>query len=234
MDFHDPFASASHLAFAGFMLFAGLVLLRLTRRHAPFRRWAVGLYALSAVLLYTASGLFHGVSHPSADSYALFLRFDLTGIFLLVAGSILPAFGYLLSGPWRVAMTGTVGGLAFLGIVMVWAVAPSSSVMVPVCVALAAVGMVPLPLYVRAVGWRGVGWMLATGLVYAAGGVCEVLKWPTPWPGVIGSHEVLHVLDIAATLVHLGLLIWLVRRVGVNLDRGNPLLPVPPPAGCER
>lgn len=213
MDFHDPFSSGTHLAFALFMAFAGAILFRLTRTHTPFRRWAVGLYALFAVLLYAASGLFHGVWHSSDASYALFLRFDLTGIFLLVGGTLLPVFAYLLGGWWRASMTAAVGGLAAAGIVTVWAAdAPSSSVMVPACVGLAVVGLFPLPLYLRAAGWRAVGWLFAAAGVYAAGGVCELIKWPVLWDGVIASHEVLHLTDILGTLTHLGLVVWLVRR----------------------
>ena len=213
MDFHDPFASASHLAFAAFLVFAGLVLGRLARRHSPFRRWAVALYAASAVLLYTASGLFHGVRYDAPADRELFRRLDLSGIFLLVAGSHLPVFAYLLAGRWRAWMTGSVAVLAGCGIAAVWvADAPNSGTMVPVYAGLAAVGLVPLRKYLRAVGWRGVGWMFAAAGVYAAGGVCEVLQWPTLWAGVIRPHELLHVTDIAGTLVHLGLVVWLAGR----------------------
>lgn len=213
MDFHDPFASGTHLAFAAFMAFAGAILVRLARTHTLFRRWAVGLYALSAVLLYIASGLFHGVRYTSDVERELFRRFDLSGIFLLVAGSYLPVFAYLLTGRWRTVMSIVVGGLAAVGIGAVWLMeAPKSGTMVPIYAILAAVGLVPLPSYLRTVGWRGVLWMFVAAGVYATGGVCEVLKWPTLWDGVIGPHEVLHVTDILGTLTHLGLVVWLVRR----------------------
>lgn len=213
MDFHEPFSSLSHLAFAGFLLFAGGILLRLARGHSAFRRWAIGLYAHSAVLLYTASGLFHGVRYPSESVRELFRRFDLTGIFLLVAGSYLPVFAYLLNGRWRVVMTSAVGALAGVGIIAVWLLdAPKSGTMVPIYATLAAVGLVPLSKYLRAVGWRGVLWMFAAAGVYATGGMCEVFKWPVLWDGVIGPHEVLHVTDILGTLAHLSLVVWLVRR----------------------
>lgn len=213
MDFHEPFSSLSHLAFAGFLLFAGGILLQLAHGHSAFRRWAVVLYSTSAVLLYTASGLFHGVKHSTEGSYELYRRFDLTGIFLLIAGSYLPVFAYLLNGRWRVVMTSAVGFLAGFGIAAVWLLeAPKSGTMVPIYATLAAVGLVPLPKYLRAVGWRGVMWMFAAAGVYATGGVCEVFKWPVLWDGVIGPHEVLHVTDILGTLVHMMLVVWLVRR----------------------
>jgi hemolysin III len=213
MDFHDPFASASHLAFAAFLLFAGAVLSKLTRWHDPHRRWAVWLFSLSAVLLYLASGLFHGVRHPSEASAELFRRFDLSGIFLLIAGSYLPVFAYLLVGRWRVVMAAVVLMLAGAGMTAVWLLdAPQPGTMVPVYAAQAVVGLVPLLKYVRAAGVRVVGWMLAAAGVYALGGMCEVFKWPTPIPGLIGPHEVLHITDLLGTLLHLSLVVWLVRR----------------------
>lgn len=233
MDFHDPFAAASHMTFAVFLLFSGAVLVRLNRRHAPFRRWAVGGYATSAVLLYTASGLFHGLHHPTAEAKEFFRRLDLSGIFLLVAGSCLPAFAYLLAGRWRATMTVAVVGLAAAGVVAVWVTAaPTSAVMVPVYAGLAVVGLIPLPLFLRAGGWWVVWWTAVAVGVYAGGGVCEVLHWPTPWQGVIGPHEVLHVTDIGGTLIHLGLVVRLVRRG--EPDPRNRVRPVLPGGACER
>jgi hemolysin III len=213
MDFHEPFSSLSHLTFAAFMLFAGLVLLRLVRRHSVWRRWAVGLYAASAVLLYVASGLFHGVRYDSPSTQELFRRLDLSGIFLLIAGSYLPVFAYLLAGRLRTAITAAVGGLAVVGVMLVWVLdAPRSGTMVPIYAGLALIGLLPLPHYLRRAGWRAVAWMVAAAGVYAVGGVCEVLKWPVLVPDFIGPHEVLHVTDVLGTLSHLGLVVWLGRR----------------------
>ena len=192
----DLFSSVTHLAFAAFLLFAGAILLRLTRGHGRARRWAVGLYALSAVLLYVASGVFHGVRYWELGPPEVFRRFDLCGIFLLVAGSYLPLFAYLLNGRWRMVMTATVGGLAGVGIVAVWVLeSPKSGTMVPLYAGMAMVGLIPLPVYVRAAGWRGLRLMFAAAGVYATGGVCELLQWPTPFPDLIGPHEVLHLTD---------------------------------------
>lgn len=209
----DQFSSVTHLAFAAFLLLAGAILVRLTGGHNPFRRWAVGLYALSAVLLYVASGVFHGVRYWQLGPPEVFRRFDLCGIFLLVAGSYLPVFAYLLYGRGRVMMTATVGGLAVIGIGAVWVLeSPKSGTMVPLYAAMSAVGLIPLPVYVRRAGWRSAGLMFAAAGVYATGGVCELLLWPTPIPDLIGPHEVLHLTDILGTLVHLALVFRLVRR----------------------
>jgi hemolysin III len=212
----DLFASVSHLMFAVFLAFAGAVLLRLTRGHGRVRRWAVGLYALSAVLLYVASGVFHGVRYWELGPPEVFRRFDLCGIFLLVAGSYLPAFAYLLPTRARNAMTAVLGGLAVVGVVAVWVMeSPKSGMMVPLYTGMALVGLIPLPVYVRVAGWRGVGLMFAAAGVYATGGACELLQWPTPIPDLIGPHEVLHLTDIGGTLVHFTLVMRLMRKTAV-------------------
>src|SRR5262249_46831577 len=40
----------------------------------------------------------------------------------------------------------------------------------------------------------------AGGLSYTLGAGCEALSWPTPWPGVFGYHEILHLSDMLGTL----------------------------------
>jgi hemolysin III len=213
MDFHDPLASLSHLFFAAWAVFAGLILVRLTRGQRLVKRWTVGLYAASVVLLYAASGLFHGLRYESAAEAEVFRRLDLSAIFLLVAGSYLPLFAYLLTGLWRRWLTAVVTAVALAGVVVVWMLPrPTSVVMVPVYAGLAAVGLVPVRQYVAAAGWRTVRWMFAAAGIYLSGATVELLKWPVLVPGWVGPHEVLHLTDIGGTLTHFGLVVRLVRR----------------------
>lgn len=44
--------------------------------------------------------------------------------------------------------------------------------------------------------------LIAGGLLYSAGALCEYLRWPEPWPGVVGPHEVFHVAVLAALAAH--------------------------------
>jgi predicted membrane channel-forming protein YqfA (hemolysin III family) len=75
--------------------------------------------------------------------------------------------------------------------------------------------------------------MFAAAGVYAAGGVCEVLKWPTLVPGLIGPHELLHVTDMLGTLTHLGLVVWLVRRTAAERAGDAETAGRVPPARAE-
>src|SRR5436305_5577394 len=89
MDLRDPFSSASHLVTAVWAVYATLVLLRLTRGGFD-RKAAVGVYGLSMVLLYLASGTFHALYFDSPEQRRFFQKLDQSAIFLLIAGTNTP------------------------------------------------------------------------------------------------------------------------------------------------
>jgi hemolysin III len=60
---------------------------------------------------------------------------------------------------------------------------------------------------VRAVGFRGLRWALYGGLAYTLGVAVDVQSEPIIWPGVIGSHELFHVLAVVGTFCHF-IFIW--------------------------
>ena len=62
IELRDPFSSACHLATALWALFATLLMVRVTPPE-PGRRAAVVIYGASMVLLFLASGLFHGLHY---------------------------------------------------------------------------------------------------------------------------------------------------------------------------
>jgi hemolysin III len=44
---------------------------------------------------------------------------------------------------------------------------------------------------------------LLGGILYTVGGICEATRWPVLWPHIVGYHEVFHLFDMLATLVHI-------------------------------
>ena len=116
-------------------MFATAVLLRLTRGHGVGRR-AVGVYGLTMVLLYAASGTFHGLLYLKTEGdpnlfrraaavEALWVsqRLDKSAIFALIAGSYTPVFVYLLTGAWRRWCLAVAWAIAAAGVGLMWAVA---------------------------------------------------------------------------------------------------------------
>lgn len=45
-------------------------------------------------------------------------------------------------------------------------------------------------------------WLLAGGLFYTIGAVIYALKRPDPFPGVLGFHEIFHLLVLLGTFSH--------------------------------
>jgi hemolysin III len=48
--------------------------------------------------------------------------------------------------------------------------------------------------------------------VYGFGGLCEAVRWPVLWPGVIGPHEVLHLCDMGGSTAHVVFVLHCVLR----------------------
>jgi hemolysin III len=57
-------------------------------------------------------------------------------------------------------------------------------------------------------GWfHAVGLLLLGGILYTIGAIIYALKWPDPFPRVLGFHEVFHLFVIAGS-VAFALVIW--------------------------
>ena len=74
------------------------------------------VFAVTMVLLYCASTLYHAVSHDGAK--ALFRKLDHGAIFLLIAGTYTPFTLGPLNGPMGWTLFGLVWGLAVVGVTL--------------------------------------------------------------------------------------------------------------------
>jgi hemolysin III len=192
MELRDPVSSLSHLATALWAVFATAVMLKLTAGGWK-RKAAVAVYGTSMVLLFLASGTFHGLFYETPEQRRFFQKLDQTAIYLLIAGTNTPIVAFLLSGSFRKWMLRVLWGLAAVGVACQWLLpkAPHAAI-VGVCLGLGWAGFVPLVAYYRAVGWRAVNWIWLGAAFYTLGGVCELCEWPVVVPGWFGFHEVFH------------------------------------------
>jgi hemolysin III len=196
---YDLVSSTTHLFTAAWAAYATLILVRLTRGHGS-GRWAVFFFGMSMVLLYLASGMFHGARHYTQETDRLFQRLDKSAIFLLIAGSYVPVFVYLLRGQWRRWALVSMLGIAVVGIASLWLLPDlPHPQLVGVYAGMGVVGFVTIPKIVATAGWSGIGWIGAVAGSYLSGAVVEVIKWPILVPGWVGPHEILHVADIVGT-----------------------------------
>ncbi len=207
---YDLVSSTTHLFTAAWAMYATLILVRLTRGHGP-GRWAVGFFGLSMVLLYLASGTFHGARHYTHQTNRVFQRLDKSAIFLLIAGSYVPVFVYLLRGHWRRWALCAMLGTAAAGVASLWLLPDlPHPQLVGVYAGMGVVGFVTVPKVIATSGWSGIGWIVAVAVSYLGGAIVEVMRWPTPVPGWVGPHELLHVADMLGTAA---MFIFVVRHV---------------------
>ncbi|MCC4906798.1 hemolysin III family protein [Microbacterium sp. cx-59] len=178
---------------------AGIVLV-VVADGAP-AKWAAAVFALSSVLLFGNSALYHRFDWPPRTKLLL-KRIDHANILLLIAGTYTPLAVLALPPSKSVLLLSLVWGGAALGILfrVFWVNAPR---------------LLYVALYLL-LGWAAVMYMpdlfaanvvmmvlvIVGGLLYTFGAVVYAIKRPNPWPGVFGFHEIFHVCTVLAFLCH--------------------------------
>jgi hemolysin III len=188
-----------HAVTAPVAVVAGLVLVAVAEGQEA--RWACVVFALTSVLLFGNSALYHRVDWSPRVKLAL-KRIDHANIFLLIAGTYTPLSLLALPPAQGLPLLVTVWAGALVGIAfrVFWVHAPR---------------WLYVPIYL-ALGWAAVAYFPALyaasppmmllvavgGLLYTVGAVVYGLKRPNPLPGRFGFHEIFHACTVLAFLCH--------------------------------
>ncbi len=192
----------SHLVGSCLALLGGAVLI--TQAATTGDAWRIvgaSIYSLSLLTLFVASTLHHGLDLGEPGDTAL-RTLDYTAVFGLIAGTVTPLVLVQVRTPFGWAVLGTVWAIAIAGIVVrsVWRQLPKAITntlfimlgWMPVALVASGVTFPPSMLVLLAAG----------GLVYSLGFVVYITERPNPWPGVLGFHEIWHVLVVIAAVLH--------------------------------
>jgi hemolysin III len=168
-----------------------------------YKRVVLACFGLSMMAVYAASSLYHAAS-PTYSQLQLLRRLDHTAIYLLIAATYTPVLTVPLGKHlrWR-AMAGLLWLVAALGITCKW-VLPFQPYYLTMGLYLGMgwLGLLPLAAILRASGWHGLSFAVGGGVVYTLGALADLNGWPILIPGVIGSHEVMHVCTMAGSGCH--------------------------------
>lgn len=187
---------------------AGLAVVLLAILAPAGLRFPVAIFALTTVLLFAVSAVYHrGTFSPRVT--AILQRWDHANIFLVIAGSATPfAVAMLEPGPARnllaVLWLGAVGGAA---VRLLWTRAPRWF-FVPMYLALGWASAMFLPGFVRSQTLSGAShaWVLGLivlgGILYTLGAGVFATKWPNPSPKWFGFHEVFHSFTLGGWASH--------------------------------
>lgn len=200
----EPVNGITHLVGVGLALVVS-VLLPLLTSDGGLTVFALLLFGVSSLVLFSASSLLHSVRAPPRTETWL-RRFDHGAIFVLIAGSYTPVLLIaVLPGYPRLAwwLFGVVWLLALAGVAfkIAWIGAPRwlSTGLYLAMGWLVVLAIVPVA---RSLGLTNMLWLAAGGLFYSVGAVIYATKKPDPVPGVFGYHEIWHLFVLAGWACH--------------------------------
>ncbi|HRD94699.1 MAG TPA: hemolysin III family protein [Accumulibacter sp.] len=179
------------LAFAGSVVLVVLAALG----GDPWKLVSVSIYAVTLVLLYSFSALYHSFRGRAKD---ILRKLDHQGIYLLIAGSYTPFCLVSLRGPWGWSLLATVWGLAVLGSLQ--ELRPRSEARILSLVIYIVMGWAALAALVpllQALGTAGFIWVAAGGVFYTVGIVFYALD-----TRLTHAHGIWHLFVMAGSAAH--------------------------------
>jgi channel protein (hemolysin III family) len=222
--FADPFSSLSHLVAAGVVLVLGLVFL--VRNPGGFgRTLGVSVFIFGAVFLLSMSGVYH-LLEPGTGGRAVLQRLDHAAIFVLIAATFTPVHLLLFRGIARWGMLLLIWASAITGLTLktVFFTQIPDALGVSLYLGLGWVGAISAYLLYRRCGLRPLVPVIIGALAYTLGAVLDFAAYPVLVPGVIGAHEIFHVLVLVGIAAH-----WRFIR-DIAIDSPAPLTAMLVPA----
>ena len=211
----EPMNGFTHFIGIIFAMTATVLLVDLSLNpYKPHHLISFLIFGIGMILLYTTSTLYHWLKLSDAGTKKL-RKADHIMIFIYIAATYTPVcivalretIGWmLLAATWSVAIFGII-------IKIFWMNAPRwLSTFIYILMGWLAVGAI-FPL-INSLQTGAILWLLAGGLFYTIGAVIYALKRPDPFPGVLGFHEIFHLLVLLGTFSHF----WMMYRYVAILE----------------
>ena len=194
-----------HLGATPVVVIASLVLFILSESSLKF---AVAIYSVTAILLFSVSAVYHRVPWAPAKK-KIWRRLDHANINLLIAGSYTPFAVALLDGRDRTILLLVVwiGAAAGVAMRIFWLNAPRW-LYVANYLLLGWVAIAYMPQLYRAGGLWVLLPIIIGGLFYSVGAIFYALKRPGRAAKYFGFHELFHIFVLAA---------WISQYVAISV-----------------
>jgi len=194
-----------HLGATPAVIIASLVLFILSKNSFKF---AVALYSITAILLFSVSAIYHRVPW-SPEKKKIWRRFDHANINLLIAGSYTPFAVTLLHGRDRTILLSVIwiGALVGVAVRIFWLNAPRW-LYVANYLLLGWFAIAYLPQMYREGGLWILLPIILGGLLYSIGAIFYALKRPGRDAKYFGFHELFHIFVLAA---------WISQYVAISI-----------------
>lgn len=194
-----------HLGATPVVIIASLVLFILSESSLKF---AVAIYSVTAILLFSVSAVYHRVPWAPAKK-KIWRRLDHANINLLIAGSYTPFAVALLDGRDRTILLLVVwiGAAAGVAMRIFWLNAPRW-LYVANYLLLGWVAIAYMPQLYRTGGLWVLLPIIIGGLFYSVGAIFYALKRPGRAAKYFGFHELFHIFVLAA---------WISQYVAISV-----------------
>ena len=201
----DPGSAITHFIGMVMAIPAAIpLLIKAARQSDPLYIVAMGVYALSLILLYTASTAYHTFDRSERINTIL-KKIDHMMISVLIAGRYTPICLLVLEKKTGLVLLGIVWGIALIGILIkaFWVYCPKwvSSVLY---IGMGWTCVLAFGQIFHAMSPAGFGWLLAGGIIYTVGGIIYALKLSVfnNRHKYFGSHEIFHLFVMGGSLCH--------------------------------
>ncbi|MDQ2623732.1 MAG: hemolysin III family protein [Actinomycetota bacterium] len=198
----ERISTISHLVAACFAIVGtALLVTQAATEGDPWKIVGLAVFGAGMIALFSASALHHGIDGSPRTNEVL-RTLDYAAVFGLIAGTVTPLVLVLFRNTFGWTVLGAVWAIAIAGIVVrsVFRNLPKYVTSTLYIV----LGWIPVLLVASGVAlpFGAYALLAAGGLAYSAGFVIFVIERPNPIPGVLGFHEIWHVLVVLAALLH--------------------------------
>lgn len=213
--FSEPVSSLSHLM-AALAAFIGIYFLYKRGSGNRTRFFSLSVFSFSLIFLFSMSGVYH-LLEPGGLPREVFRRLDHAAIWVLIAGTFTPIHALLFRGLWRwgfllliwsISIVGLVLEVIFLHDIPEW-------LSLSFYLSLGWMGLLSGYKYAKEYEREGSILLAKGGAAYSLGAILEFLRWPVIFPGIVGPHEVFHIMIIWGASYH-----WLF----IYQRAGHPLI----------
>ncbi|KHF25861.1 PAQR family membrane homeostasis protein TrhA [Solemya velum gill symbiont] len=169
---------------------------------------STSIYGATLILLYTASTLYHSITHEKAKE--ILQRLDHAAIFLLIAGTYTPFTLVNLRGEWGWTLFGLVWAVAIAGVVLeVLVKKRMKRLSITLYLGLGWIVIVAIKPMIASIETGGLILLLAGGLCYSFGVIFYL------WKSLTYHHAIWHLFVLAGSVLHFFSVLFYVIPPGI-------------------
>lgn len=200
--FSDPISSMTHLFSSPIFLIIGIAMLWQLRGKA-IRTVSLTIFVFAVVFLLAISGVFHLLTPGTTGRYVLQVL-DHAAIFLLIAATFTPVHTLQFKGILRWGILLLVWTIAITGLTLksIYFDDVPELISLSLYLGLGWLGLLTAFFITRKLEFNAALPLVYGAIAYTTGATLEFLQFPIIVSGVIGPHEIFHVLVLVGISFH--------------------------------